>query len=209
MTASDDEDALLDSLERAAENDPALLHLREARRQQLAADLKAAKQQRAAGYGSHAQIRDEKDVLDLTAAAPRCVVHFSRPDFPRCRIMDGHLAALAAAHLGTRFVAVDVARAPFLVARLKVRVLPCVIAFVGGVSADRVVGFEGLGSGEDTFTTADLEKRLVGAGVLDEGKGPGGAGSGAGVDQGHETRTVGGSGDGDGDDDDDDDDEWD
>lgn len=43
--------------------------------------------------------------------------------------------------------------------------LPCVIAFVDGIGVDRVVGFEGLGNG-DSFTTKDLETRLLGAGVL-------------------------------------------
>lgn len=56
--------------------------------------------------------------------------------------------------------------APFLVVKLKVQVLPCVLAFANGVSVDRIVGFEGLGYTEDTFTTKDLETRLLGAGVL-------------------------------------------
>jgi hypothetical protein len=55
--------------------------------------------------------------------------------------------------------------APFLVTKLKVQVLPCVIAFVDGVGVDRVVGFEGLGHG-DSFTTRDLEARLLHCGVL-------------------------------------------
>lgn len=64
----------------------------------------------------------------------------------------------------------NVDNAPFLVIKLKVQVLPCVIAFVDGVGADRVVGFEGLagsGSGSvDDFRTKDLEARLLAAGVL-------------------------------------------
>lgn len=61
--------------------------------------------------------------------------------------------------------------APFLVTKLKVKVLPCVIAFVDGVGADRILGFEGLGGGElgndgDGFRTKDLEARLLAAGVL-------------------------------------------
>ena len=37
---------------------------------------------------------------------------------------------------------------------------------MNGVSADRIIGFEGLGYSEDTFTTRDLEARLLRAGVL-------------------------------------------
>lgn len=55
--------------------------------------------------------------------------------------------------------------APFLVTKLKVQVLPCLLAFVDGIGVDRVVGFEGLGRG-DSFTTRQLEARLLTAGVL-------------------------------------------
>ncbi len=50
--------------------------------------------------------------------------------------------------------------------KLKIQVLPCVLAFINGVSTDRIVGFEGLGYSEDTFTMRDLETRLLTAGVL-------------------------------------------
>lgn len=76
----------------------------------------------------------------------------------------------------------NVDNAPFLVTKLKVQVLPCLIAFVDGVGADRVVGFEGLagsgggamgvGVGVDDFRTKDLEARLMAAGVLFQEKKP-------------------------------------
>lgn len=64
----------------------------------------------------------------------------------------------------------NVENAPFLVIRLKVQVLPCVIAFVNGVSVDRIIGFEGLGYTQDTFTTQDLEGRLLTSGVVQRAK---------------------------------------
>ena len=48
--------------------------------------------------------------------------------------------------------------------------LPCVLAFVDGVSVDRVIGFEGLGFTPDTFTTKDLEARLLSSGVVQRAK---------------------------------------
>ena len=89
--------------------------------------------------------------------------------------------------------------APFLVTRLKIQVLPCVLAFVDGVSADRVVGFEGLGSSPDTFTPRDLEARLLQAGVLTRAKVLGDGGTGLGWQQRSEHI----------DDEGDDDDDWD
>lgn len=44
--------------------------------------------------------------------------------------------------------------------------LPCVVLFLGGIAVDRIVGFEELG-GKDDFKTANLERRLVAAGVVD------------------------------------------
>ncbi|CAD6586083.1 MAG: hypothetical protein ASARMPREDX12_002196 [Alectoria sarmentosa] len=203
MTASDDEDALLESLENDTENDPSLAHLREARIQQLASELKKSKQLRSEGFGSYDQIKDEKRLMEITTSTKCCVVHFYKPDFNRCRIMDGHLSALAPVHLSTRFLRIDVEHAPFLVTKLNVKVLPCVIAFIGGVSADRIVGFEGVRYSEDTFKTGDLEKRLVGAGVLEKEKGAGDARLGGVLNNHSEKKIIGGNGDGD------DDDDWD
>jgi hypothetical protein len=64
----------------------------------------------------------------------------------------------------------NVDNAPFLVVKLKVQVLPCVLSFVDGVSVDRIVGFEGLGYTQDTFTTKDLEGRLLSSGVIQRAK---------------------------------------
>jgi hypothetical protein len=73
---------------------------------------------------------------------------------------------LAKRHLDTRFLKIDVENAPFLVRKLKVQVLPCILAFIDGVTVDRIVGFEGLVYMSDNFTTKDLEARLISSGVI-------------------------------------------
>jgi len=78
-------------------------------------------------------------------------------------------------HFDTRFLKMNVENAPFLVTKLKVQVLPCVLAFLNGVGVDRIVGFEGLGYTPDTFTTRDLEARLLSSGVLQRAKAQGNA----------------------------------
>ena len=60
----------------------------------------------------------------------------------------------------------NVENAPFLVTKLKIQILPCVLTFVGGKGTDRIVGFEGLGFTPDTFATKDLEARLLRSGVI-------------------------------------------
>ena len=48
---------------------------------------------------------------------------------------------------------------PFFVEKLQVRVLPCVVMFVGGVAVDRIVGFEPLGATDD-FPTSQVPRLL-------------------------------------------------
>ena len=73
-----------------------------------------------------------------------------------------------------RFARVDVRDTPFVVEKLKIRILPCVIGFKDGIAVVRVVGFEGLAlggrDGTDSFSTATLEKRLLWKGVLVQAK---------------------------------------
>ncbi|EKG09894.1 hypothetical protein MPH_13101 [Macrophomina phaseolina MS6] len=159
---SDDEDALIAELEA----DDSLDGLREQRLQQLHAEFSRAKQMRSSEHGTYQEIKEEKALMDITTSTKLCVVHFFHADFNRCRIMDNHLDILAPKHFDTRFLRINVDNAPFLVTKLKVQVLPCVIAFVGGQGVDRIVGFEGLGYGTDKFTTNDLERRLLQCGVL-------------------------------------------
>ncbi len=64
----------------------------------------------------------------------------------------------------------SVDNAPFLVVKLKVQVLPCVLCFIDGVSVDRIVGFEGLAYTADNFTTEDLEGRLLSSGAVHRAK---------------------------------------
>ena len=161
---SDDEDALISALEEDDENE--LNGFREQRLQQLHQEMTRAKAMRNSDTGKYAEIKDEKQVMDITTATKLCVVHFMKPDFARCRVMDAKLEALAPKHFDTRFLSVDVQNAPFLVAKLKIQVLPCVIAFVNGVGVDRILGFEGLGRKPDDFTVQELEARLLSSGVL-------------------------------------------
>lgn len=161
---SDDEDALIAELE--DDDSAAASALREKRLEQLHAEVARAKRMKQDAFGTYVEIKDEKDVLDLTTRTKLCVVHFMKPDFARCAIMDQKLAVLAAKHFDTRFVSVNVVNAPWLVVKLGIQVLPCVIPFIDGVSQDRILGFEGLGRGKDDFKPQDLEARLLASGVL-------------------------------------------
>jgi len=164
--SDEDSDALFAELEEANETgDPTLSNLREQRLEQLRSEILKSRVAKDQGSGSYIKVKDEKEVMDLTTSQKLVVVHFAHPDFGRCLVMERHLEALAKRHFDTRFIGVNVEDAPFLVTKLSVRVLPCVLSFVDGNTVDRIIGFEGLGVG-DKFTTKDLETRLLTAGVL-------------------------------------------
>lgn len=67
---------------------------------------------------------------------------------------------LAPHHFRTRFLRVFVENVPWLVEKLKIKVLPCVACFVDGACKDRIIGFEDLGN-SDSFATGALEWRLA------------------------------------------------
>ncbi|KAI9371112.1 thioredoxin-like protein [Aspergillus egyptiacus] len=119
-------------------------------------------------------LKSDQTLLDFTTQPYSCVIHFAHTDFARCATMDEHIRALSARHQDVRFARVDVRDAPFVVEKLKIRVLPCVIGFKDGIGVERVVGFEGLGArgfdGGDGFSTAALEKRLLGKGILSQAR---------------------------------------
>lgn len=87
----DDEDDLIAQLE-DEENDAAIDAFREQRIQQLHAELTRAKEKRTDGFGNYDEIKDEKELMDLTTKCNYAIVHFAKDDFARCRVMDGHLA---------------------------------------------------------------------------------------------------------------------
>ncbi|KAI9847830.1 MAG: hypothetical protein M1837_001723 [Sclerophora amabilis] len=158
-----DEDAILAALE---SDDVALTSMREQRLQQLHEEMSRARSRRNEGFGTYQEVTEETHLMEKTTSAKWVVVHFFKMDFHRCSIMDAHLEALAPKHFDTNFLRINVENAPFLVTRLKIKVLPCVLAFMDGISVERVTGFEGLGNGGDSFQTSDLEARLLRAGVL-------------------------------------------
>ncbi|KAG8744089.1 hypothetical protein FRC12_014876 [Ceratobasidium sp. 428] len=162
--SDDDDDKLFEELEK---DEFDMSGLREKRLEELKAQIAQVRDMRENEHGRLAEITDEKDVIKTSANESRCVIHFYHRDFRRCAIMDKHLEILAPRHFRTRFIKVFVENVPWLVEKLNIKVLPCVICFVRGVSKDRIVGFEELGN-DDGFKTATLELRLTQSGVIDK-----------------------------------------
>lgn len=127
--------------------------------------MKSANNNREMIYGTLYHCSHEREVVEATTCIPNLVIHFTSPEFRRCKIMTQHLIELAKVYECTRFMEIRAQEAPFLVAKMSIKVLPCVVCIVDAQAVDRIVGFEGLG-GMDEFDTKSLEERLKKCKVL-------------------------------------------
>uniref|UniRef100_A0A5B7C468 Putative thioredoxin domain-containing protein PLP3A isoform X1 n=1 Tax=Davidia involucrata TaxID=16924 RepID=A0A5B7C468_DAVIN len=120
------------------------------------------------GHGEYRQVT-EGDFLGEVTGSEKVICHFYHREFYRCKIMDKHLKSLAPRHVDTKFIKLDAENAPFFVAKLGVKTLPCVILFRKGIAVDRLIGFQDVG-GKDDFTMKTLEALLIKKGIISENK---------------------------------------
>lgn len=138
----------------------------------IAALKKEAEKRQALKRKGHGEYREitEGDFLGEVTGTEKVICHFYHREFYRCKIVDKHLKTLAPKHVDTKFLKLDAENAPFFVAKLAIKTLPCVILFRNGVAGDRFVGFQELG-GKDDFSTKTLEIFLIKKGIISESKG--------------------------------------
>ncbi|KAJ7684061.1 hypothetical protein B0H17DRAFT_1169912 [Mycena rosella] len=182
----EDEDALFAELEEEIEND-SNGQMREYGLQVLKQQMKELTEMKQNQHGHYSEIKDEKEVVRVSAREPKCVVHFYHDKFKRCAIMDKHLAKLAPKYFNTRFFRVFVENVPWLVEKARHQgpslcnmlrrwhlkrpasryllhsLLLLILQF-------RLIGFEELGN-SDGFDTAVLELRLAVSGVIQKSSG--------------------------------------
>ncbi|MCO5579014.1 hypothetical protein L7F22_032865 [Adiantum nelumboides] len=145
-------------------NDPELESLHAER---IAALKQETEKRQALEKKGHGDYRDvgEADFLAEVTGSDKVVCHFYHHEFVRCKIIDKHLKVLAPKYFDTKFIRVDAENAPFFVAKLAIKTLPCVLLFRDGVAFDRLVGFQDLG-GADDFSTSTLENWFLRKAVL-------------------------------------------
>ncbi|CEP19580.1 hypothetical protein [Parasitella parasitica] len=158
-----DDDALFEELEN--EHDEESNTIREKRIKEIQEEFQRRNARAENQHGLYTDITKEKEFMDITVSDNYVVGHFYHKDFRRCKIMDTHLETLAQRYYDTRFIKIDVQNAPFLVDKLQIKVLPCVIAWVDGCAKTKIVGFDELGN-TDSFQTAALELKLLHAQVI-------------------------------------------
>ncbi|XP_073701639.1 thioredoxin domain-containing protein 9 [Garra rufa] len=111
------------------------------------------------GHGEYREIPSEKDFFAEVKESKNVVCHFYKDSTFRCKLLDKHLGILARKHLETKFIKLNVEKAPFLTERLRIKVIPTLALVKDGKTKDYVVGFTDLGN-TDEFPTEMLEWRL-------------------------------------------------
>nr|CAB3267398.1 thioredoxin domain-containing protein 9-like [Phallusia mammillata] len=150
-------DAEINRLDNFDEDD--LEKIRE-RRVQAMKKAQAQKQEwTSKGHGTFSELSNEKEFFDVCKESKHVVCHFYKDSTFRCKILDSHLSTLAQKHLETRFIKLNVEKAPFLTQRLGIRVIPTMGLVKDGKTQGFIVGFAELGNCDD-FTTEMLEWRL-------------------------------------------------
>lgn len=149
--SNNDDDFFLDD-----DNDTELM--RDLAHQRLA----KMKESQRVSYGSLQFCQNEREILsqDIFNSNNLSVVilHFTNPAFETCAKMTELLQSTARTNVYWRCMEVRAQEAPFLVTKLNIRILPCVIVVKDGLVVDRIVGFEGVEQGNKT--PAALFQRL-------------------------------------------------
>ncbi|PPQ99082.1 hypothetical protein CVT24_003642 [Panaeolus cyanescens] len=157
----DDDEALFAELEEEIENDPNL-SIREQGLKLLKSEMDRMKDLQENQHGQYGEVTDEKEGRE-TLRGPFLSLQFQE-------MRNYGQTSISPKYYHTRFLRVFVENVPWLVERLAIKVLPCVICFVDGVTRDRLVGFEELGN-SDSFDTGILELRLSQCGVIQKATG--------------------------------------
>ncbi|KAI8972064.1 thioredoxin-like protein [Mycotypha africana] len=168
LEALSDDEALFAELENEEDND--IAQIREERIREIQREIERRNARVDNQHGFYTDIEKEKEFMNITTSEKYVVGHFYHKDFRRCKIMDTHLETLAKKYFNTRFIKIDVQNAPFLVEKLQIKILPCVMAWKDGYAQTKIVGFDDLGN-TDSFQTAALELKLIHAGVIKKKEG--------------------------------------
>ncbi|CAL8387921.1 thioredoxin domain-containing protein 9 [Gadus morhua] len=150
-------DEQLNKLDRM--DDDELDKLKERRLEALKKAQKQKQDWLSKGHGEYREIPSEKDFFGEVKESKNVVCHFYRDSTFRCKIVDKHLAILAKKHVETKFIKLNVEKAPFLSERLHIKVIPTMALLIDGITKDFIVGFGDLGN-TDEFSTEMLEWRL-------------------------------------------------
>ncbi|CAF1163375.1 unnamed protein product [Rotaria sordida] len=136
-------DAELNRLEKLTEED--VEKFRAQRLESMKQEHKKRQEWLANGHGEYEDLPGEKELFDITKKSEQI---------------------LARKHIETKFVKLNVDRAPFITERLHIKTLPTIALLIDNIVKDKIIGFTDLGN-HDEFSTEILEWRLGRGGAID------------------------------------------
>jgi hypothetical protein len=143
-----------------ASDDPdesnSLAALRAARLAEMKKKMAARDEMKTKGHGEFEEIV-ETEFLKKVTGSNLVVCHFYHKEFERCKIVDMHLSKMAKRCFGTKFMKLNVEKAPFFVDKLRIRTIPTLVFFQDGIAKHHMCGFDEVG-GDDEFPTAKLAR---------------------------------------------------
>nr|KAG5705460.1 hypothetical protein BaRGS_004587 [Batillaria attramentaria] len=139
--------------------------LRKRRMEALKHQQQQKQEWRNQGHGEYTEITTEKEFFEQSKKSKNLICHFYRDSTFRCKIVDKHLAELAPKHIEAKFLRINAEKCPFLVERLRIKVIPTICIAKDGKTTDYIVGFDDLG-GRDDFPVEMMEWRLAHAEVI-------------------------------------------
>lgn len=119
------------------------------------------------------ELREESDgLIELTSEAElvrksktdTMIVHFYKPEFRKCQIMNHNLEKVSRTLSGIGFYKIRADLCYLVTERLSITSLPFLAFFKDGYFVDSVTGFEGLG--DDWFEAEDLVELIQNSGIF-------------------------------------------
>lgn len=100
----------------------------------------------------------QRDSLLQKIITERCIIHFYKEEFEKCKIMNEKLQQISSMITQIKFYRVEAENFPDVCSYLHINVLPFLGFFRDGKCVDSIIGFEGIG--ENDFNTEDLINRI-------------------------------------------------
>jgi hypothetical protein len=118
-------DKQIEDLQNMKEDD--LEALRARRRQNMMKEQEKNRQLRGIGHGQYDELPNQEEFFAAVKKSTQMVVHFYRGSTERCKIVDARIAELVPRFIKTRFCKIDAEKAPFLVERLNIFMMPTLL----------------------------------------------------------------------------------
>lgn len=171
-------DNAVDQYDALLEDDDALDLLRERRLKQLQQNQQQRNKWKDQGHGEYSELAESdcdvaKAFFNATKQSERMVVHFHRPTTLLCNVFHKHLTDIAAQHLETKFIKINVESAErdgnqgiiYLVDKLGITCMPTVVLVLNRKVVYQLRGCSDLGESED-FPPTLLKQVMAAHGVL-------------------------------------------